>query len=72
MEMHSQAMSNMAIIAPKPAPTPMPILAPRDRPPLLGLSGNDRAKISLVMMCTETVGLGAVAVAAIMELREEI
>jgi hypothetical protein len=75
MEMHSQAMSNMAIIAPKPAPTPMPILAARDRPPLCStpfLSGNDRAKISSVMMCTETVGLAAVAVEAITALREEI
>jgi hypothetical protein len=36
------------------------------------LSGRDRAKISLIMTCTETVGFGAVAVAAIALLREEI
>lgn len=78
MEKNSQVMSIMEIIAPKPAPRPMPIFAPRDRPPLWlwistpFLSGRDRAKISSVMMCTETVGLGSVAVAAIMALREEI
>jgi hypothetical protein len=67
------------MIPPKPPPKPMPILAPRDRPPLGWitasmpfLSGKDRAKISSVMTCTETVGFGAVAVAAIALLREEI
>jgi hypothetical protein len=78
MKKNSQTMSIMEIIAPKPAPMPMPIFAPRDRPPLWFrvstpfFSGRDRAKISSVMMCTETVGLGVVAVEAIMALREEI
>jgi hypothetical protein len=36
------------------------------------LSGRDRAKISSIMTCTETLGFGAVAVAAIALLREEI
>jgi hypothetical protein len=56
----------------------MPTLAPVDRP--LGsmtdstpfLSGRDRAKYSVVMTCTETETVEAVAVAAIALVREEI
>ena len=77
MRKNRQAMSIIEIITPRPTPTPMPILAPRDRPPLLLVKGSvpfwsemDKAKISSLR--TETVGVEAVAEAAIMELREEI